>query len=120
MGAAEDQFTERYIKLGGHIKTARAIIRLYRVIDRLNGAECNGDYPATGDSTSKPCTKCQAGYAPESLDEHGVCPNCLAQEKIRALVAADLQRSYTLEFQGDPRGRQVIITSRLKGIEASL
>lgn len=77
---------------------ARRIMRHANTIQRLNAAECNGDYPCdNGERPVEFCSRCEAGYVRASMyrdhttatgkcqpgDHALICPNCRAQDLIR-------------------------------------
>lgn len=102
-----EHFVATMIQEGMCVETAQYIMRRANTIQRLNAAECNGDYPCdNGERKVKPCSKCESGYVPSSLSKHGRCPNCRAQEHIERILKTT---AFKPVFQGDPRGSCVKI-----------
>lgn len=88
--------------------SARLILRNANTIQRLSVAECNGDWPCdNGERKVKPCSRCEAGYVPSELKKGGLCPNCRAEDRIKATMPDDRWKAHT---SGDPRGCCVIIS----------
>lgn len=81
----------------------RRLMRNATTLNRLNEAECNGDYPADGGHDrwkTKPCPRCEMNYAPASFIK-GVCPSCRAQDRVTAILDG---YGLGVVFNGDPRG----------------
>ncbi len=73
-------------------------------LDRLATAMCNGDYPCdNGQRKTKQCSKCDMGYAPESLNKYGVCPECRSQYNVEQILGG-VGSGFEAIFSGDPRG----------------
>lgn len=97
-----EEFFVKVAAEGLPLDIARLLCRHAATIQRLNEAECNGDYPCdNGERKVVPCSLCESGYVPSSLKQ-GVCPNCRAQARIVAILKH--YPAFKPVFQGDPRG----------------
>jgi hypothetical protein len=86
------------------------LLRLGATLHRLAEAQCNGDYPAdNGQRPVKFCTRCEAGFVPSVMDTNGVCPDCRAQDRAKALIAQF--PGFNVTFGGDPRGCVLLVTT---------
>jgi hypothetical protein len=92
---------------GLHIDTARLLLRYASRLQRLQEAQCNGDWPYdNGQREVEPCPVCEAGTVPSELKGKGKkCPDCRTQD----LVRKALPLGFTAVFQGDPRGYVLLI-----------
>lgn len=111
-----DGLIRAWSRLGITEDDQRALLRNAATIDRLNEATCNGDWPCdNGERKTRECSECACHYAPSTLTAAGVCQDCRAQARVRAIVAR--YPSLALEFNGDPRGLPFRIESApaLKG-----
>lgn len=88
-------------RAGMTFEDARRIARLASTLDRLNEAECNGDYPCdNGERKVIACSRCEAGYVPSHV-RSGLCDSCRAQDRVSKIAA---RYGATVTFNGDPRG----------------
>ena len=93
-----------------------SLLRYATTIERLNLAQCNGDYPAdNGERQTETCPDCEMGWTPESFRRVAymsegkggrtyykqLCPDCRTTQ----LVERTLQGTGWISYiQGDPRG----------------
>jgi hypothetical protein len=83
-------------------EVGRKVLRYSTTLTRLAVAQCNGDWPAdNGERPTKACARCEALWAPSVLLKGGLCPDCRAEDNVKALLAPF---NIVPEFQGDPRG----------------
>ena len=96
-------YMHAWTKLGVMLHDQASLLRNAATIDRLNEAQCNGDWPCdNGERKTAECAKCAGWYAPSTLKAGRVCDDCRAQARVRAIVAK--YPTLAVEFNGDPRG----------------
>ena len=89
---------------GMNKRQVERILAYSTTLDRLATAMCNGDYPCdNGQRKTKPCSKCEMGYASSSLIKNGVCPECRTQINVEKLLVG-CPSGFKAIFSGDPRG----------------
>lgn len=80
---------------------ARVLMREATTLHRLAEASCNGDWPAdNGQRKVEPCKRCEGLWVRSVLKKGGLCPDCRAEDRVRAI----LPEGFAAVFQGDPRG----------------
>lgn len=96
-----EQFISDAARHGLNLEQARAWLRVAATAQRLNEAQCNGDWPAdNGERPTKTCADCARYWHPSAIRKDGRCIDCHNDDRARKL----LPNGWKLETGGDPRG----------------